>query len=194
MNTLISPFDHHGKRDLTFCCESQVTKSSSSASRLWKCQCSRQLTSTNLICDDDNEENRVCYIWSPVFSLYLSPDIKEFSASSFSLNQSTEIRLWIVHDSTLVTDSSLLSLLSKLRWAQHTSFTSLTRQTLDHHQHSCIYIPLPIQSMFIHVRIFQKREREREKEKKEFSKRKFSSSWDEREKKGDSVHWSFYVS
>lgn len=96
--------------------------------------------------------------------LYLSPDIKEFSASSFPINQSTEMWLWIVHDRTLVTDSSLLSLLSKQRWAQHTSFTSLTRQTLDHHPHSCIYIPLPIQSMFIHVRIFQEREREKKRE------------------------------
>ena len=94
--------------------------------------------------------------------LYLSPDIKEFSASSFPINQSSEMWLSIVHDSTLVTDSSLLS---KQRWAQHTSFTSLTRQTLDHHPHSCIYIPLAIRSMFIHVRIFQEREKEREQER-----------------------------
>jgi hypothetical protein len=53
--------------------------------------------------------------------------------------------------------------------------------------------------MFIHVRIFQAREREREKEREaSISLRKIffvvKRGEKREEKKGDSVHWSFYVS
>lgn len=106
--------------------------------------------------------NRVCYIWSYVF---FSFRISIIFLLLLFFNQSFEMRLTVVVVCSLVTSSISLSLFSllKQRWAEHTSFTSLTRQTLHHHHlHKYIYHRRSNPSWFVYVYIV---ERDREKKK-----------------------------
>ena len=109
------------------------------------------------------------------FFFSLSPDINNFSPSPSSFNQSTEIRLSIVVVCSLVTSMFLsltlfpspvsLSLSLSLFLKAKMSSTHFINFTYMRNSPSSPYIPPPIQSMFIHVRIFYARERERKKKR-----------------------------
>ena len=117
--------------------------------------------------------NRVCYIWFYVFFLF--PDIYNFFFFFFfqSIVRNEINGRCRLFNSDFIYFSLSLFLFSPLkqRWAEHTSFTSLTRQTLHHHHlHKYIYTtadPIHIDScMYIFL---GEKQRKRERKLRDYN-------------------------